>query len=171
MQHQSRSFFWQHIKVAGLAARSMEGDGGTWRLALAIALITISAVVIALATGLIAKPRGAPFASDSASPVEQVIAAATTWSGPADDPAITLPSGVQVKSSNYNGLQIGDTTYYYDLAPRVSYDPLARGDVSERQVHVVAVVGDAPQRVMIYTIPSGISPLVARVSSSQTGSH
>jgi len=57
-----------------------------------------------------------------------------------------------VKSSNYQGVQIDGTTYYYNLAPRASFDPLARGVVTADEIAVVAVVGDVPNRVMIYTL-------------------
>lgn len=143
---------WQGFGLSGPGTRSAVEFGRVGRLAAAILLVTLSAVGIGLATGRIITSTGLTSSADPAAPLAPVIDAATTWRGSADDPAITLPSGVQVKSSNYEGVRVGDTTYYYNLAPHPSYDPLARGDVSTRQVHVVAVVGDLPNRVLIYTV-------------------
>lgn len=120
-----------------------------------ILIIGLSAVLIGTATDLV-HPAPPPAAEPSA-PVNQVLAYAIQWRGPERDPLLTLPSGLTVKSSNYRGVTIANTTYFYNLAPRPSFDPLARGEVGADQIVVVAVVGDPPNRVMIYTL-SGDSP-------------
>ena len=84
------------------------------------------------------------------------------------DPSITLANGLKVKSSNYRGVRIGETTYYYSLSPRPSYDPLARGEVTSDQIDVVVIRGDYPNRVMIYTIPIAIPS--SRPASSRSAS-
>ena len=86
----------------------------------------------------------------------------------AKDPSITLANGLKVKSSNYRGVRIGGTTYYYSLSPRPSYDPLARGEVTSDQINVVVIRGDYPNRVMIYTIPIAIPS--SRPASSRSAS-
>lgn len=112
-------------------------------------VMAVATVFIGVATGLVRAPS--PPLPPPASPAGEVLSYATTWRGPALDPLITLPSGVQVKSSNYRGVVIDGVTYYYNLAPHASYDPLARGVMSIDQVQIVAVVGDPPDRVLIYT--------------------
>jgi hypothetical protein len=91
--------------------------------------------------------------------VDRVLAIATGQNKPTDDPTLLLPSGARVRSSNYNGVQIAGTTYYYNLAPRQSFDPLGRGDLTNDQIRVVRVVGDLPNRVMVYTAKAGIPVL------------
>lgn len=122
--------------------------------ALSIAVIVAACLLIVLATGAVATPSARPAAVTSPSAISAVLGYALVWKGEADDPSIALPSGIVVKSSNYRGVVVGGATYYYNLAPRLSYDPLARGEVTRDQIQVVAVVGDAPNRVMIYTVRS-----------------
>lgn len=50
----------------------------------------------------------------------------TEWR-PESDPLITLEGGMQVKSSNYSGLEIEGTRYYYRPLHHVSHDPVTRG--------------------------------------------
>jgi len=52
---------------------------------------------------------------------------------PALDPLITLESGIQVKSSNLNGIEIGGTQYYYRLLNTMSFDPVSRGEANDYQ--------------------------------------
>ncbi len=128
----------------------LDGVGYVARLLLASTVLVLACLLIAFATGLVTTPVGPR--TKVSEPVAEVLTYAGSWRGPGIDPLVTLPSGVQVKSSNYFGVRIGTTTYYYNLAPHTSFDPLARGVVTPDQIHVVAVVGDPPDRVMIYTI-------------------
>jgi len=115
-------------------------------------ILAMAAVLIGSATGLVRPPGASP--APPTAPVAQVVSYAVGWRGPEDDPLVTLPSGQRVKSSNYRGVRIGEETYYYNLAPHPSFDPLARGEVTIDQIKVVAVVGDAPNRILIYTLPT-----------------
>jgi len=141
---------WRGAAARSAAAWPAEKKRRAVRLFVFGALVAVSCVLIGVATGLV-EPTPVPVA-EPRSPVEQVVSYAIRWRGPQSDPLITLPSGITVKSSNYRGVKIGDSTYYYNLAPRPSFDPLARGDLTEDQIRVIAVVGDAPNRVMIYTV-------------------
>ena len=127
-----------------------EGAGQATRLVVACVVLVLSSVFIAYSTGVVHAPVSPP--PPSTSPAAQVLTFAGAWLGPGADPLIVLPSGARVKSSNYQGVQIDGTTYYYNLAPRASFDPLARGVVTTDEIAVIAVVGDAPNRVMIYTL-------------------
>lgn len=144
-----------HGKAATAPSALPRSHGRLDRLippALAVFVLVIACLVIALATGIVSQ-SSLLIPPQSPSPVvSQVLDYALTWRGPAEDPSIALPSGIQVKSSNYRGVPINGVTYYYNLAPRPSYDPLARGQVTAQQIEVVAVVGDPPDRVMIYSI-------------------
>jgi hypothetical protein len=151
MVRQSRTFHWPGTWVTA-AARPGEGAGRVVRLVLAILVVVASALAIGLATGLLTPTSPMPTIVVSAPPVAQVLDYALGRRSPAEDPPVMLSSGSRVKSSNYSGVHIGDTTYYYNLAPRPSYDPLARGEVTAQQIHVVAIVGDPPDRVMVYTV-------------------
>jgi hypothetical protein len=149
MVRHSRVLQWRGAAF-GAVAWPLEGAGHVVRFAVATAVMVSASLLIAYATGLVQAPSTPP--AQPVSPVAQVLSYAGSWRGPTLDPLITLPSGLQVKSSNYRGVRIGDTTYYYNLAPHTSFDPLARGKVTPDQIDIVAVVGDAPDRVMIYTV-------------------
>ncbi|HEY8885112.1 MAG TPA: hypothetical protein VIO35_07350 [Chloroflexota bacterium] len=149
MERQSGAFHWRVPWFVGATAGWSEQLARVARLGLGVLLVVTSSFVIGLATGLISAPT---FAAAPPSPVSEVLSLATTWRGPAGDPVIALAPGLPVKSSNYRGVRIGGTLYYYNLAPRQSYDPLARGEVTADQIQVVAVVGDPPNRVMVYSL-------------------
>jgi len=152
MAHQSRISLWQGAWARGATWWPGVATGRLARLVLVILAVVGSALVIGLATGLLARAAPAPIPVVSSPPVAQVLDYALGRRGPAEDPPVALSSGLRVKSSNFNGVRIGDTTYYYNLAPHPSFDPLARGEVTARQIQVVAVVGDPPERVMVYTL-------------------
>lgn len=150
MVRHSRAPQWRGATGLWSVAWQLDGAGYATRLLLASTVLTMASLIIAYTSGLVATPVGPR--ADVSTPVAEVLTYVGNWRGPGLDPLVTLPSGVQVKSSNYRGVQIGDTTYYYNLAPHTSFDPLARGVVTSDQIQVVAVVGDPPDRVMIYTI-------------------
>lgn len=141
---------WRRLAtVSGVLPWPVDGWQRLVQRAAVVLLLALSAVLIGSATDLvITSPE--PVA-ESAAPVDQVIRYAIEWRGPEADPLITLPSGLTIKSSNYRGVTIGDTTYFYNLAPRASFDPLARGEMTVDEINVIAIVGDPPNRVMIYT--------------------
>jgi len=148
--HHSRVFQWRGAARSLGRARTIDAVRPASRWLLIVFAITLSTVALGMATDVVKSPVTPPL--PPMTPVAQILSDATTWRGAQLDPLITLPSGVTVKSSNYQGIRIGDTTYYYDVRPSPSFDPLSRGVVDERQIHVVAVVGDPPRRLMIYTI-------------------
>jgi hypothetical protein len=124
------------------------------QLAWPIAILVICCLLIGVASGLVAPSPASRASTEPSAPltpaVSQVLSYALAWRGPDEDPPVVLPSGVAAKASNYRGVEIDGTTYYYNLAPRPSFDPLARGELTSQQVQIVAVVGDPPNRVMIY---------------------
>lgn len=69
-----------------------------------------------------------------------------------DDSLVQVEEGVWVKKSNVHGVRIGSETFYYSLAPHMSYDPLSRGDVGEGEIRVVFSDGQLDPPVIIYTI-------------------
>lgn len=151
MEHQSRVSLWQGAWARRATLWPSAATGRVVRLVLAIVVVVTSALVIVLATGLLSPASPVPAPVVSPPPVAQVLDYALGRRNSAEDPSMTLSTGLRVKSSNYRGVRIGDTTYYYNLAPRPSYDPLARGEVTAQDIHVVAVIGDPPNRVMVYT--------------------
>lgn len=50
---------------------------------------------------------------------------------PEVDPLVNLGGGGQVKSSNYYGVEIEGTRYYYRLPHHFSADPVARGEARD----------------------------------------
>ncbi len=141
---------WRGPTTLRGVAWPFEGTSQAARFIIACVVMVVSSLFIAYSTGFVHAPVSPP--PPPTSPVARVLPYVGTWLGPGADPLIVLPSGARVKSSNYQGVQIDGTTYYYNLAPRASFDPLARGVVTTDEIQVVAVVGDAPNRVMIYTL-------------------
>ena len=141
----------------GASATSWTGYNYIRSLVLAITMMVGLSMALALTfSNLLPSP---PPAVEPSSTVDQVLAYALNWRGPQLDPLLTIRPGLTVKSSNYDGIKIGNTRYYYDLAPQPSFDPLSRGDLSEHQIRVTAIVGNFPHRVLIYTrVSSPTSP-------------
>ncbi len=69
-----------------------------------------------------------------------------------DDPLVEVRSGVWAKSSNYHGVMIGGTCYYYALLPDQSFDPLSRGAVGPGDIQIVREIHDVDSTVIIYTL-------------------
>src|SRR5439155_23485433 len=120
------------------------------RLAGPIFVMVLASLLIGVATGLVRSPPGSPSPAATSPAVAHVLAYAVGWLGPDEDPPIPLASGRAVKTSNYRGVAVDGVTYFYNLAPRPSYDPLARGELTAQQIRIVAIVGDPPNRVTIY---------------------
>jgi hypothetical protein len=57
---------------------------------------------------------------------------------PAADPLITREGGIQVKSSNVNGVEIDGERYYYRVVSGFNADPVSRGET--RDYRVVSVL-------------------------------
>ncbi|MBI2911316.1 MAG: hypothetical protein HYY05_04180 [Chloroflexi bacterium] len=53
---------------------------------------------------------------------------------PESDPLVTVAGGLQVKASNYYGVEIEGTRYYYRPLHHVSQDPVTRGAASDYDV-------------------------------------
>ena len=75
---------------------------------------------------------------------------AAEWN-PARDPLITVAGGVQVKSSNVHGVEIGNVRYYYHFTRTFSFDPLARGEVQDYAVVAVLDPG-GPFEAEVYRL-------------------
>lgn len=127
------------------------------RYALMIALLASSCVFIGVASGLAEPATHADNVVQTQSEpdtVHAVLSYALSWKGAQRDPLIAIAPGLEVKSSNINGILINGNTYYYSLAPHRSFDPLSRGVLGPDQIHVVGVIGDVPNRVTIYVSKS-----------------
>ena len=72
--------------------------------------------------------------------------------GTSPDPLIELTPGVTARQSNVRGFAIGGRTYYYSLAGQHSFDPLSRGDVSERDVEIVLRDDRGTQPIVVYYV-------------------
>lgn len=60
---------------------------------------------------------------------------------PLADPFVTLENGVQVKTSNFNGIEIGGERYYYRPRFEFSGDPVSRGVTRDYQVVLILDAG------------------------------
>lgn len=67
-----------------------------------------------------------------------------------DDPLMEVESGIWVKTSNVKGVKVNGDTYYYSLWPHMSFDPVARGEVTEDEVDVVYEDDDSDMPLVIY---------------------
>lgn len=75
-----------------------------------------------------------------------------------DDGFVEVREGVWAKSSNYHGVEIDGVTYYYQLRPHQSFDPLSRGAVDQSQITVVETIKDIPDfTIVTYTIDQNTS--------------
>src|SRR5947209_391572 len=104
MARQPRTPRWQGHGIMLRDGQAVARNGDVTRLILGILAIVLTSALVALATGELNALPSMPFTADSSSAVPRVLAVATTWSGGADDPPITLPSGTPVKASNYDGV-------------------------------------------------------------------
>ncbi|MCL4499174.1 MAG: hypothetical protein M1335_02890 [Chloroflexi bacterium] len=153
MMHHSPVTRWVTMfsaTMAPLGASATSWTGYNRLRSLVLAIVTMVGLSLALAltfSSLFTTPQPAVEPSSTVNPV---LAYALTWRGPRLDPLLTVRPGLEVKSSNYDGIKIGNTRYYYDLAPQPSFDPLSRGALSEHQIRVIAIVGNFPHRVLIY---------------------
>ena len=71
---------------------------------------------------------------------------------PARDPMVTLDNGMQVKSSNVNGVEIEGDRYYYRPIHGFSADPVSRGAVKDYQVVLVLEAGTEFE-TEVYRVP------------------
>lgn len=69
-----------------------------------------------------------------------------------DDPLVEVEADVWVKTSNVKGIDIEGETYYYSLAPHMSYDPVSRGEMSVEDVDIVYWDDDPEVPLLIYKI-------------------
>lgn len=70
----------------------------------------------------------------------------------ADDPLMEIEADIWVKTSNVEGIKIDGETYYYSLLPHMSFDPFARGKVSDSDIAIVYEETATDYPVMIYQI-------------------
>lgn len=71
---------------------------------------------------------------------------------PLADPLVTLENGIQVKSSNVNGIEIEGVRYYYRPVRGFSADPVTRGQVKDYQVVLVLDAG-TQWETEVYRVP------------------
>ncbi|MEK7217239.1 MAG: hypothetical protein AAB289_16770, partial [Chloroflexota bacterium] len=85
----------------------------------------------------------APVEAPASTVVEAAIKGYLDEWRPAADPLITLANGVQVKSSNFHGVELAGEQYYYRTRYQFSADPVSRGDAHKVQVVAVLDAGTA----------------------------
>lgn len=69
-----------------------------------------------------------------------------------DDPLIEVEPGIWAKQSNVKGVEIDGVTYYYNLSPHMSYDPVSRNAVRKRDITIVYEDGDTEVPMVIYKL-------------------
>lgn len=69
-----------------------------------------------------------------------------------DDPLVEIEPGVWVKTSNISGVQVDGTTYYYNLSPHMSFDPVSRGLLKPSMIDVVYKDKDPDVSYIIYKL-------------------
>ncbi len=72
--------------------------------------------------------------------------------GRAGDELVEVRPGVWAKSSNIYGLSIDGATYYYQVSPHASFDPLSQGRVGAGEVRVVQIFEESGFDVVVYVI-------------------
>ena len=68
------------------------------------------------------------------------------------DPLVTLPNGVELKSSHVNGVLVQGQRYYYRLRYGLNYDPVSRGGAVDYTV-VAVLDPDTQWEMEIYRLP------------------
>ncbi|MBI4641537.1 MAG: hypothetical protein HY731_12635 [Candidatus Tectomicrobia bacterium] len=68
------------------------------------------------------------------------------------DPLIALEGETFVKRSNLFGVRIGGITYYYNLSPHATFDPLARGEVTQEDIKIINSEQSNSFPLLIYLI-------------------
>jgi len=123
--------------------------------------LILGALWLVLAFGAVMLvPRGATRQVAAAPPaeppitVDEVVATVLSYveNERPDDLLIQVDDGVWAKRSNYFGIAVGGTVYYYAVFPHASFDPLSRGAVSMDQVRIIRTVGAPGFRIIIYVI-------------------
>lgn len=71
---------------------------------------------------------------------------------PLADPFVTLENGVQMKSSNFYGVELEGERYYYRPRHQFSADPVSRGDARDYQV-VLVLYANTDFETEVYRLP------------------
>lgn len=69
-----------------------------------------------------------------------------------DDPLMEIEPGAWVKTSHVRGVKVGKTTYYYNISPHMSFDPVSRGLVSPSMIDIVYEDEDSDVPYIIYKL-------------------
>ena len=135
------------VHVSGHLAAPFHALHGLHGLHAPLGFATILAGGIAIAGAIaLLVPFAEPFGSASSLSVAQITGMVRPYINewrPEADPLLTLESGVQVKSSNLKGIEIGGDRYYYRLRNTMSFDPLSRGEAGDYQS--IAVLDEGTQ--------------------------
>ena len=126
-----RVHVWGHLAAPFHALHGLHG----LQVPLALAVVLAGGIAIAGAIAL-AAPFTGSFGSASSLSVAQITGMVRLYINewrPEADPLLTLEGGVQVKSSNLRGIEIGGDRYYYRLRNTMSFDPLSRGEAGDYQ--------------------------------------
>lgn len=85
--------------------------------------------------------QGSTLAPTRMERVEHLVMSALLQADPLADPFVTLENGVEVKSSNFNGIEIEGNRYYYRPRWEFSGDPVSRGVTRNYRVVIVLNAG------------------------------
>lgn len=117
-----------------------------WTVSLAVGLGLASVAVVGLASP-----------PNAATPEPLVVASVRDyvdqWT-PERDPLVRLPNGIEVKASNYYGVKVDGTRYYYRLVHDQSFDPKSRGEAGQFEA-VATLDAGTPFELEIYSWKGG----------------
>jgi hypothetical protein len=68
-----------------------------------------------------------------------------------DDDLVQVRPGVFAKRSNVEGVEVGGTRAYYDIASHQSFDPLSTGKLAESQISVIGREAQNGFLILVYT--------------------
>ncbi len=133
----------------------------TWQRASHPLLLLVAAGVFVVTALALLLPQTTVFSRSPATPrtaaagptfspsdVESVLAYARSMRP--DDELVQVRPGVFAKRSNVEGVDVGGTRLYYDIASHQSFDPLSSGKVAESQVRVVGREAQNGFLILVY---------------------
>lgn len=129
----------------------LPGPFPVWvRAAFGTAALVLTAFILSAGILLLRDGTASAQTSSYAFATTNIMGYVNEWS-PDRDPLVTLPGGVQAKSSNVYGVEVGGVRYFYQLTQSSSFDPLRAGKVSDYET-IAVVDGGTPWEVLIYRL-------------------
>lgn len=93
----------------------------------------------------------APSTGMTATEIGATVRGYATQYQPTADPLVTMSDGVQVKSSNYYGVEVDGARYYYRFLGSYSADPISRGEAKD-YVNVTTLDAGTQWEVNVYKL-------------------